>query len=260
MIILKIKSSYCIEINNRTDICKPNEDYIICDDDLKLYIIADGVTRPHSEYVGNDSYSLASEVVKIVCQRLYSLVIDKKKYFNENNIDDYLKEIITESNNSLSDFFKKNVLYPPSVSMLFVFIFDKKIYFYNNCDTIGLLLRNGAKIQFTTKYNYSIKKEKKYTKKEIYQLLYNGNLDDSYAMINGDERFKNYVYISSLVLEHKDKIILSSDGLYEFLLSTKYSTLYSLNTQQMLLLSKKFDTLPYNKYADDKSCIIIEVD
>ena len=253
------RSTHKITKNNRTDINKPNEDFLICEDKIKLYIVADGVTRPHDEYNIISQDSLAGEITKKFCNNVRNLV---EKYYNdldEKNIEKYLKSIIVNSNNDLQDYYKHN-FFPPSISFLLCLIYNDKMYFYNNCDTIGIILRKGAKIQFTTRYNYSVKKEKKYTKREIYKLLYNGDLSDSYPMINGDTRFNDYIYISSIAIEQNDKIVLSSDGLYEFLLSTNYNVLYNESIDEYFNRSLKYDNPPYNNYADDKSCIVVEVD
>lgn len=43
------------ETNNRiiNGLNKPDEDYFISDEDNKIFIVADGITRPHSEYAGD---------------------------------------------------------------------------------------------------------------------------------------------------------------------------------------------------------------
>lgn len=258
MIFLIISSCHRIEKNNRTDINKPNEDYIICDDKLGLYLIADGVTRPHNEYQNDSQDSLASKAAILFCQKVKETISENLSDFTETNVCDKLKQILINANDELSDSYA-NSIFPPSISVLLCFVFNDKIYFYNNCDTIGLILRHGAKIQFTTKYNYKVKKEKKYSKNEIYQLLYNGDSEDSYPMINGDPRFNENVFVSFINLEIGDKIILSSDGLYEFLLSTKYSILYDDNIDNYFIRSLEYDIFPFGNYADDKSCIVIEV-
>ena len=69
----------------------------------------------------------------------------------------------------------------------------------------------------------------------------------------------DFLHTASIALEPGDRVIVSSDGLDDYLLFTPVDEIKSLSPDEMLPRSVRYDEPPYAAYADDKSIIIIDI-
>lgn len=248
--------------NQREGLRKPNEDQLLGNQELGLFIIADGVTRPHEEY--KDEYSeryAASDFAHTLCQSLDRSISSQIEKVRENP-EEKLRSILVNCNNrfkSLRAKYLKMGTYPVCSTLLLAFIHNGKLYYYNCCDTVGYILRNGLKIQFTEYYNW-VSDTRKNNKKDVYDIIQN-NIEhpDGFGIFNGGKGFEDFVRIGNIRLESGDRIILASDGLAAYLKGTRGRDLEELTAEAMIENSKPFDAPPFSKYADDKACLVIDI-
>ncbi len=243
------------EKNNRTDFSKPNEDYYILDAENRIYLIADGVTRPHDEYISGDR-SISADCARILCQCIHNhlkcaaqadpsrLMINAMLAGN--------KEIRELQYNSVSKFV-------PCVAFVGAIIRDNRLFFSNCCDTVGFLIRDNIKIKFTEHYN-RLAEILDYSKEKIYDELHNNITNEAgFGIFNGGDELKSFINVSHIELKSGDRIILASDGLSQYLHSVCTSHLASITIEQLFAESKAYDRIPFQEYADDKTCIIIDI-
>ena len=261
-----IRCDYAERKNERPRLQKPNEDFQLRNEEQGFFILADGVTRPHSEYRNPELCNLAAECARELCQSIQNCFLQNTR--EETNPIERMTEALSAGNRCVKEFRKKkwedqvsdlSVSYPPCCTLLLAYFTENTMFFYNCCDTIGFLIRNGVKMQFTDHYNWRAEIEG-IPKQTVYQELHNNpNHEAGFAIVNGDDRFDQFIRIGQLQIQSGDRVILSSDGLAEFLSATSGDVLQKLTAKEMVRKSKAFDQAPFRKYADDKSCIIIDV-
>ena len=268
--MFKIRCKYAVCENHRSELCKPNEDFNLYDAEKGFFILADGVTRPHEEYQNPALYNLASSGARELCEairdsliashdsgakpidRMKAAIKAGNKRVHELNLENWIPKVINPSKSF------------PLCCTLLVALFSKDIlYFFNCCDTVGYLIRSGIKMQFTERYNWRAELEQRmkvYDKEYVYNKLHNNPEEAAgFAIVNGDKSFEQFLQIGWIKVTRNDRIILSTDGLRDFLAATKGSVLHTLTPKEMIELSEPFDTMPFSTYADDKTCVVIDI-
>ena len=258
-------SSYATEKNKREELNKPNEDYLCCDERHGIFLIADGVTRPHEEYADAEKRFLAAEAARKLCFDVRDNLLKHEEELHAQPIrtisnalafgNEAMKEVRRQYQREMG----KAGIYVPCVTFLCLVLVGSRMYFYNCCDTIAFLIRNGVKIQLTEYYNRQADLLHP-AKKEVYENYHNNEATEGgFAIFDGDDSLKDMIHVSWLELEKNDRLILASDGLAQYLQVTSAKRLLSGRAEEHIRNSVVYDTLPYQKYADDKSCIIIDI-
>lgn len=261
-----IRCDYGERTNRRPRLKKPNEDFQLRSEESGVFILADGVTRPHAEYQKSALCNLAAECARELCQTIQNKLLLSAA--RERDPVKRMREALIAGNRSVREFGEKkwrsrvqdvSASYPPCCTLLLALLSDDVLYFYNCCDTVGYLIRNEVKMCFTDHYNWRAEREG-YPKATVYRELHNNPAHKAgFAIVNGDERFESFLRIGQLKVASGDRLILSTDGLAEFLLATGGAELREMTAEDMLRQSAAYDQAPFRKYADDKSCIIIDV-
>lgn len=262
----KIRVDCDEQANLRQRLNKPNEDFQFCSKDSGIFVLADGVTRPHAEYRNPKLRHLAADCARELCRAVYdNLLLNQAKPLSP---DQSMTEALRYGNRAIRELKEKkwettvpnvSASYPPCCTMLLALLRSDTLYFYNCCDTIGYLIRNKIKMRFTEHYNW-LSDRVGLTKQEVYRDLHNNPEHPAgFAIVDGDERFDRFIRIGQLKVASGDRIILSTDGLDVFLAATDGSTLCNMTAADMLQQSARFDQPPFRKYTDDKSVIIIDV-
>lgn len=252
------------EENKREGLNKPNEDNFRFEysDEWGIFVIADGVTRPHEEYESSTAgRNAAANLAEDICRGIVASVrgrIDETK----KNPEQSLRKILLKYNAKLNYKRKKYLQsgnYPVCTTLLMVFIYDGKMFFFNCCDTIGYIIRNGLKIQFTEYYNW-LSDVHQNPKEMVYSEIQNNfSHPDGFGIINGSSRLEDFINIGHIQLEKGDRIVLSSDGMASYLKASRAAKLKNLSAEELIQDSVAYDCLPFSKYADDKTCILIDI-
>ena len=241
--------------NTRQEIAKPNEDAYIMDRENGIYLIADGVTRPNEEYFPGCE-SIAAQCAKILCQEIHAHLL----HTTLSDPRQALIDAMVAGNQSIRPLrFERQSKYPPCSTLLAAILKGDTLYFSNCCDTIGFLIRENVKIQITERQNHHAD-ILRYSKDRIYEELHNNsNAPVGFGIFNGNEGLKDFLAVSHISLCPGDRVILASDGLSNYLHATRASHLQEASLQQMFDESTPYDRLPYMPYADDKTCILIDI-
>ncbi len=247
-------SHFCRQ-NTRPNLNKPNEDYCITDTAHGIFLLADGVTRPHEEYRGEPE-SLSGICARELCQRVHDQLLTHLS----DPPEEALYQAMLAGNRHIRDL---NQSYtgnrPPSATFAGAILRGSMLTYSTCCDTVAYLIRNGAKIQLSEYHNYAATKLG-YSRDEVYRTLHNNPLHpDGFGLFNGDPRLSHFLRVTHIALEPGDRIILSSDGLAECLRVLRGNQLKAMSPEELLTASLPFDQPPFGTYADDKCCIVIDI-
>lgn len=241
--------------NNRNNLNKPNEDCYVINKDKGIYLLADGVTRPHDEYT-SDKESKAA----ICAKRLCEVVCRDLLCSNEADPAKALVDAMVKGNRAIRDLHEgQQFQYPPCATFLGAVLNKDQLYFSSCCDTVAFLIRNNVKIRLTEHYN-KFAELLGLSKEEVYSRLHN-NIEDpaGFGIFNGAEALRDFLHVGHIQVKAGDRIVLATDGMSRYLCVTRASHLCSISLKQMLRESEKYDCLPFQKYADDKTCIVIDI-
>lgn len=259
---IRLTSSHCTKINRRPNLCKPNEDMYFCDQDHRIFLIADGVTRPHEEYKIEERKCLAANCAYELCMSVRDYLVSKEELLYSHP-EDTICDALLHGNQRVKRFQDEEWSggkYPLCATFICVVFVRNRMYFYNCCDTVGYLLREGVKIQFTEYYNWHSDLIH-YPKETVYRQVQN-NLSHpaGFGIFNGDDRLRDFIHISHIEVEAKDRIVIASDGLAQYLKAVRPDALMQRTASQNVELSEQYDKEPYQAYADDKTCIVIDIE
>lgn len=250
---------------NKRDFYKPNEDFYINDEENKIFIVVDGVTRNHEEYaVGKGS--AAEKVSRIFADDVYKNLLKKvSPDLSDNEILDVMFECIKDGNLKIKEYNDlKNIsewkFYPATVGIVSIILNDKLYYAYVG-DCLGFLFRNNSRLLFAEQQTKHLNFYKKQMTKEE---RYNGNCNNAdsklaFGLFNGEETAIDMVRRSYIDLNVGDTIVLASDGLENYFFLEKPENIIGLNKEEIMKRSEIYDTNPYSPYADDKTFIMISV-
>ncbi|MCQ2418011.1 MAG: hypothetical protein MJ071_09440 [Oscillospiraceae bacterium] len=249
-------SDACTVRNKRENLVKPNEDYYVEDKTNRIYLIADGVTRPHDEYL-HSGESLAAKSAQILCDSIQEVLLNEMT----EDISASFLSAMQKGNEKLSLLrqYSPSTFFYPCTTFIGALIRDNTL-FYSNCgDTMGVIIRDQTKITFSERHN-AIAEKLKIQKSEVYQYIHNKiERPEGFAIFNGDSSIGDFLHVGHISLLPHDRIIIASDGLANFLYYTRAETLAEITMNEIITSSEMFDKPPFQSYADDKTVIIIDV-
>ena len=248
-----------LKANNR-EFKKPNEDYILYDVENGIYILLDGITRVHSEYI--DGTSAAFEVDKIFADTVYEYLLKRVKNVDKNEIESVLRSAVVEGNSAVAKYRLKKTLeewcYYPATLGIVALIYDRTLYYVCAGDSLGAILRGSSKLYFGEQQSVKAIDINKFSKDIRYSTYCNHPDNElSYAVFNGDEALADAIEQSFIDLHPGDIVILASDGMERYIKFEKVETLRTISPEKMTELSVVYDKPPYAKYSDDKAIIKI---
>lgn len=248
-------------IANNRDFNKPNEDYILYNEEYGIYILLDGVTRTHSEYT--DGTSAAFDAGKIFAERVYEYLIENISDIQEDDAPAILKSAVIEGNIAIEKYRSKKSLqewgyYPAAVGIV-ALIYNKTLHYICAGDSLGVILRGTSKIYFGEQQTIKAVDINRISKEIRYAEYCNHPEHDlSYALFNGDSSLVEAMEQSFIDIHPGDIIIFASDGVGNYIKYEKADKLKSVTPDEMTELSVVYDKPPYATYSDDKAVIKIE--
>lgn len=240
------------------DIEKPNEDKLFFDEENGLFMVLDGVTRIHSEYVEHPYESAALDLGNIFIEEAYGYI---KNHIDEDP-ESILREAVRSANLKIREYRKQKSEsewgYYPSTLGIIGILRGNTLHFVSVGDSIAVLLRRDAKILFGREWALEAVDKLELSKEERYAKYCNHPKNPlSYTVFNGDEAVMDGLQYSFIDLHEGDTLIISSDGIGEYLKFEKNSDLISQSPLEMIKRSEKYDMPPFATYTDDKTVIKI---
>jgi serine/threonine protein phosphatase PrpC len=245
---------------NTRDFSKPNEDFLLTDEENGIFIILDGITRVHAEYDEIPGYSAAAEVNKLFSDVVYGYI---KANLTKRDIRKVITDAMILGNQKIAQFRTQKPLdqwqfYPGTLGIVCV-LRGRKLHYAYVGDCLGMLLRGSTKIFFGEQQTVKASDLHKPTKAERYDLYCNHPENElSYAIFNGDDTTAAGIESGWLDLYENDRVFLVSDGVAPYIRYENAAAMKDLTAQQILEASTKYDLPPYAKYADDKTAIVLQ--
>lgn len=263
-----------------TVLLRPNEDYLICDEFNKIYVVADGISRSEEEYgrylENVDSDSISGKLGKIFCDKLHAVL--KEILLNaqsEENLERDFKNAFEFANKDVENFlnsredyfytrkFKRGTKYyeKPGCVAIAAFIFGNKLYYGSVGDCMGILIRGGRRIIFSDKqtdYAFTQMKIEKDRYKLYSEYVNKPENPYGYGVVNGDKGAVNFFAVSRFELETDDEIYITSDGASDFI---KYGGISKISRLSLDAIMKKEDErrASLGTRNDDKAIIRIKI-
>lgn len=247
-------------INNR-GLQKPNEDYVFIDEKHHIFILLDGITRVHQEYIDHPGHSAACDVNRIFAENVHQYLV---KHCSDTPAQQLLFEAVKLGNQALIAYRQQRTLkqwqfYPGTLGIIGLLQGDRFYYLYVG-DCLGTLIRNCTKLHFGQQGSSEALELMKISKSERYDLYCNHSEHPlGYGIFNGDSQASELFEQSCLTLTSGDTVILSTDGADRYIRYTKGRSLMEQTPEQMIAASYVFDEPPFAKYADDKAIIKITI-
>lgn len=246
---------------------KPNEDYLIVDNDNLIFILCDGVTRQRV----NDDYpqpSLSRKASKLFAETVFNYL--KKNRFTNNSIT-LLQQAAFLGNKEIYNFNKKKLLgvnchhndLAGTVSIIGII---KKNFFYyafiGDCQCLHVTKGKVKKItipQTIAIKEYRNRQFKKNIDEQKSRRDFRNKIGNpySYGVFTGEKESLHFVEYGKVALRVDDKIILISDGLINYI-NRHQLTLIDKTPFQIINKAELFDTKQKFR-SDDKSVIIIDI-
>lgn len=241
--------SSCGTIKNSKLQDKPNEDLVLCDDNEKIYILLDGVSRDKINGVYPNP-SPAKEVSELFAKVAFEYLKNTKKKYDLNQI----KNAFIEGNKAIADYNKDYAgdFLPGTVGIICLIADDELLYGYIG-DCYGRLIKASEIDLFTTCQTEKIAQHKKeFSAYEIRNEICN-NIEHpySYGVLTGQAEAVEFVKMGSCSLCDVDTIFLASDGLEPYLKNLSASDFKSGEAETYLKASITGDK------EDDKAAIVI---
>lgn len=252
---MRITASFATRTNTR-EFAKPNEDYVICDEQHGIFMVLDGITRVHAEYA--DGGSAAADVSRLFAHEVHKHLLEAAP--REDELLDAVKAAMAAGNREIARYRRRKPLdvwqfYPGTLGIIAVQCGDKLYVVYAG-DCLGAHLRGEEMHLFGEQATLKQVDRLRPTKAQRYELYCNHPENElAYAVFNGDEEAMELIDHTVLSLQAGDTVLLVSDGLAPYVRHTSADVLRRLGCEQMLSASEAFDVPPYAEYADDKSVI-----
>lgn len=259
------KLSYSVQgatkINGR-EVPKPNEDRLLYDEKNGIFMLLDGVTRPNKEYIDSPDESAVSDIGDIVIDVAYRYILD---HLSDSDPERIMRAAVGEANLLIKEYRARKTEaqwgYYPSTIGIICLIRGRTLYYVCAGDCLGVLIRRGTKILFGKEWTLEAVDKLNMTKDERYAKYCNHPENTlSYTVLNGDELVADNLEYSYLDLHEGDTLLLSSDGICDYLKYEKSERILRETPEQMIAQSAKYDVPPFATYIDDKALIKISFD
>lgn len=245
-----------VRTNDRPN--KPFEDRIALAEDT--FVVADGVTQNMDEYHEGMTVSPAGEAAQITAESILSVLAPAA------DPTAAAPEAVKLAIARTADYNKTaKSAYPAAAVYVSGAIREGRLHFSYVGDSVIMLIRSGARIRLSEQQTAHIRvfgstKGLSITKRELYDTI-TDNPDSplGYGVIFGDERALSFLRAASIALEPGDRVIFSSDGIDQYLYYAPIDELAALSPDELLDRSTRFDEAPYNRYADDKAIVVVDV-
>lgn len=206
--------STCGTVKNTKIYEKPNEDFVLCDDQRNIYILLDGVSRDKV----NGKYpnpSPAREVSKLFAREAYAYL---KSICGQHGLEQ-IREAFIKGNEAIERYnikYKGDFL-PGTVGIICIIEKDRLFYGYIG-DCYGRLIREDEIVMFTKCQTEKIAIHKKeFSPSEIRnRICNNAKHPYAYGVLTGQKEAIDFVVFGEYSLNDVDMVFLSSDGMEPF--------------------------------------------
>lgn len=242
------------------ELSKPNEDKLFIDRERGIFIVLDGITRPHAEYESRPMQSAAKDFGE---EFLDSVLTYLSIHIDELEPKELLLNAVKTGNDRLDRLREKKSLeewefYPGTLGIISL-LRDNVLHYVSVGDCLATLIRGNSKILFGREPALEAVDLHNVSKQDRYGIYCNHPENHlSYTIFNGDGVVMNGVEYSFIDLHEGDVLFLGSDGIGCCLKYEKTAILKEKSVGEIFEISKKYDTLPYAEYADDKTLIKLE--
>lgn len=262
-------------------VVRANEDYLICDELNKIYIVVDGISRSPEEYKEfldeseNGETSIARKVSEVFADTLHELIKETILYAQtEEQLERDLKNAFETANNAVEkflidreDFFwtrrRRTDRYyeKPGCVAVASFLFGGKFYYGSVGDCMCILIRNGKRIILSDKqtdYAFTQMNVEKDRYKLNSEFVNKHENFYGYGVVNGDKNASKFFAPAHIELETGDEIYIVSDGLSDYI---KYGDVSKISKCSLKQLMEKEDErrAALGKRTDDKAVIRIKI-
>lgn len=246
-------------INDR-GLQKPNEDHILIDDLHHIFIILDGITRVHDEYIDFPGESAASDVNCIFSEAVRSYILMHKDEFDPQSL---LRNAAIVGNQAIIPYrnrrSKSQWQFFPGTLGIISLIQKQQFHYLYVGDCQGTVIRQGAKFHFGKQGQTEALELMRISKAERYDRYCNHPTEPlGYGIFNGDVEAVELFEQSSFELQPGDTVMLATDGLSRHIQYARSADLINQTPEQIIENSCIWDCPPFAKYADDKALIKLE--
>lgn len=253
---LAVKAAYGTAPNQR-GLQKPNEDRLLCDTKHGIFIVLDGVTRVHEEYIETPYQSAAADVAELFLEAVYEALLAD---LHSADPEALLRNAIRTANEKLAAYRAQKTEaqwgFSPSATGLVCLLRERTLYYAAAGDCIGVLLRGSGKQLFGCQWQLEAVDKLQVTKQERYGIYCNHpEAPLAYTVFSGDTSVADTAAYSFLDLHPGDMVLLATDGLSDYLKYEAITKLRSQTPEEMLAASVSYDRLPFASYVDDKTVI-----
>lgn len=242
--------------NNRPN--KPCEDRIVLGRDT--FAIADGVTQNSDEYQPGMTISPAGEAARLTAEAIVSVLEASANPTQDVRAAVQLAiERTAELNATTSCAFPAAAVYVSAA------LRENRLHFSYIGDSVIMLIRGGTRIRLSEQQTAHLRvfgstSGLKISKRELYDTITNNASHPlGYGVVLGDARALDFLRCAAIDLEPGDRVILSSDGMDQYLYYASIDELATLSPDELIERSLPFDEAPYNRYADDKAIVVIDI-
>ena len=245
----------------------PNEDYVICDNANRIYMVVDGISRKRDEYAEREG-SIAKDVSKLFCEKMHERLLKKLPHCDDlERVQEGLHESFADANRAVKDMLEdRKAEYegrelPGTVGLVAV-IRNNTLCFGCFGDCMGILVRDGvqqifAQKQTTYPFDFiGVEKDRALLAERYVNVV---ESPYGYGVVNGQEGATQYFCVSHVELERGDTVYLVSDGVSDFVQFAKPSLFNELPLEEIIRLSEIQDDELHKKEHDDKSVVRIHI-
>lgn len=234
--------------NKQSD--KPNEDFFLIDEDSKLFLVVDGVSRDRI----NGVYPNPSPSARVA--RVFSEFIKDNHNETESLLSLFTRAnfFVSELNSDFHDPFK------PGIVAVCIRLKGNVVEWLSIGDCIGLLFQNNNAIQFNTQQTKKLRAfPNKFNAQTIRTAICNNPEHIlGYGVIDGNLNARLFLESGSFDVYMGDTICLLSDGL-EILLDNGFINAFFKKPLNELVIEAETLEILKGVRTDDKTCIKIEI-
>ena len=237
---------------------KPLEDYLITDNESKIFIILDGVSIKVNGIYLNPSPSF--EVTRIFAEQVLSTL---KRTELPSDVKYWLKQAVVDGNKRIKDSNdQKKWNYLPGTVGIISVISDNKFYYVSVGDCSGRILHKGKVKLLTYSQTELIERHKaEFSVSEIRNNICNNkNHPYGYGVFTGEQRVIDFLQFGVVTVYKGDMILLATDGLDPLINSEKFQMNNLISAKELIIEAEELEEDRKASKSDDKAIIIIRVE
>jgi serine/threonine protein phosphatase PrpC len=251
---LNIRVDYNFKKNNYAD--KPYEDFLKFDEQKKIFIVCDGVTRDRINGIYPNP-SPASEVAKLFAEECFNEIVIRLEN-TKVDVQELLDKSFKISNRKILEFNKNFDTFRPGAVALALIIKNNTISFCYIGDCIGIFYHKDIVSRFTESQTKLIHLNKaQFTTQQIRQEICN-NFSHPYGfgVLDGNPNAELFIKSASFILKPQSTIVLSTDGIEHLIKIKGEKFIEQMSSKKIIDEAEKLEA-NHKIRSDDKTVIKI---